>query len=136
MVKTDIFTGPKVGHEWWEETWGVMVEGASGVVNYGELSNPADNYNEITVGATVKRGDCIGSVKRVLFPDKFRSDIPGHSTSMLHFELYKHGTRDFADWHDPEKNPNLLDPTPYLMAAEGAPLNTLTWDNQERKTVG
>ena len=55
---------------------------------------------------------------------------------MLHFELYKHGSREFADWHDPQKNPNLLDPTKYLLDAENGPRKTLTWDNAENKTVG
>lgn len=134
VVHIDYFTGPKVGHEWWEETWGVMIEGASGVVNYGEIT-PQSNLI-FHVGSKVKRGHFIGSVKRVLFEDRHRPDIPGHSTSMLHLELYRHGTRDFADWHDPQKNPDLLDPTPLLMAAENSPRNTLTWDNAENKPVG
>jgi len=134
VVHIDYFTGPKVGHDWWEETWGVMIEGASGVVNYGEIVPQTNQV--IEVGRKVSRGQFIGRVKRVLFPEKHRPDIPGHSTSMLHLELYKHGTRDFADWHDPAKNPNLLDPTPYLMVSENGPRNTLTWDNAENKTVG
>lgn len=144
VVKVDIFTGPARGHEWWEETYGLMVEGPSGVINYGELAKPhkpvwTENgieSVELKVGMKVKRGEQIGNVKRVLFEHKHRPDIPGHSTSMLHFELYRTGTRDFADWHDPQKNPALLDPTPMLMAAEGAPANTLTWGNEEGKTVG
>jgi phosphopantothenoylcysteine decarboxylase len=137
VVKVDVFTGPKAGHEWWEETYGIMVEGASGVVNYGEVCQPFDMDGiGIYEGARVKRGWQLGHVKRVLFKDRHRPDIPGHSTSMLHLELYKHGTRDFADWHDPQKNPTLLDPTPYLLAAENAPTLTLTWGNEEAKTVG
>jgi len=132
VVKVDYFTGPKVGHEWWEETWGVMIEGASGVVNYGEVT-PIEG---IQVGQTIKRGSQVGNVKRVLFADKHRPDIPGHSTSMLHLEFYQHGTRDFADWHTPSKNPTLLDATPYLLNAVDAPIKTLTWDNSEERTVG
>ena len=130
VVKVDYFTGPKVGHDWWEETWGVMIEGASGVVNYGEVTP------HVKLGDKVSRQSLIGHVKRVLFQDKLRPDIPGHSTSMLHLELYKQGTRDFADWHDPQKNPDLIDPTPYLMSAEWSPRKTLTWDNTEGKNVG
>lgn len=133
VVKIEKFTGPSVGHEWWEETWGMLVEGASGVVNYGEIQAPPQ---WIQVGHKVEQRQYIGNVKRVLFPDKLRSDIPGHSCSMLHIELYKHGTREFAHWHDPAKSPDLLDPTPYLMGAVGAPKNTLTWDNAEGKEVG
>lgn len=132
VVKVDYFTGKRLGHDWWEETWGVMVEGASGVINYGEVVP----FQQIQVGAVIRRGDIIARVKRVLFEDKFRPDIPGHSTSMLHLELYKNGTREFADWHDPQKNPTLLDPTPYLMISENGPRITLTWDNNESKTVG
>lgn len=132
IVKIDYFTGPKVGHPWWEETWGVMVEGASGVVNYGEIT-PSQTCS---VGSKIKRGQTVGYVKRVLFEDKYRPDIPGHSTSMLHLELYRHNTRDFADWEGPQKNENLLDPTPYLMSAEDSPKNTLTWENTNNKTVG
>lgn len=132
VVKIDYFTGPKVGHEWWEETWGVMVEGPSGVVNYGEVTP----VSSLRVGDRINRRTCIGHVKRVLFEDKFRPDIPGHSTSMLHLELYKHGTREFADWHDPQKNPALLDPTPLLIKSQDNPCTTLTWENAENKTVG
>lgn len=132
VVKIDIFTGPKLGHDWWEETWGVMIEGASGVINYGEVT-PAPY---LQIGKIIQQGCKVGEVKRVLFKDKLRPDIPGHNTSMLHLELYKQGTREFADWHNPEKNPSLLDPTPYLMAADGCPPKTLTWDNSESKPVG
>lgn len=130
VVKVDIFTGPSVGHEWWEETYGIMVEGASGVVNYGEVAAP-----DLKVGDAVKQGEHIGKVKRVLFKDRYRPDIPGHSTSMLHVELYKHGSRDFADWNS-QRDLDLLDPTPHLMQAKGSPANTLTWGNEEGKTVG
>lgn len=131
VVKIDTFTGPKLGHTWWEETQAVMIEGASGVVNYGEI-NPSAIY----VGAKIKRGNEIGWVKRVLFEDRLRPDIPGHRTSMLHLELHTNEAREFADWHDPKKNPTLLDPTPYLFSAENSPGNTLTWENAEEKTVG
>ncbi|MEI8270164.1 MAG: M23 family metallopeptidase [bacterium] len=131
IVHIDQFTGAALGHTWWNDTWGVMIEGSSGVVNYGELNIPKKQ-----VGERVKRGDLIGNVKQVLFDDRLRPDIDGHSCSMLHLELYKHGTRSFADWHDPQKNPSLLDPTPYLMNSENCPLRTLTWANSESKKVG
>lgn len=142
------FTGSAVGHTWWNDTWGIMVEGSSGVVNYGEVRNPEINSiprrakygymhdGFMKVGNKVKRGQQIANVSQVLFDDRLRPEIPGHSCSMLHLELYKHGTREFADWHDLTKNPNLLDPTSYLIQAEGSPLNTLTWENSEGKVVG
>ena len=131
VVKIDVFTGPKLGHDWWEETYGVMVEGPSGVVNYGEITP-----NDIKVGQKITRGFMVGKVKRVLFKDRFRPDIEGHSCSMLHLELYKHGSRDFADWEDPQKIPELLDPTQYLLNAENGPKKTLTWNNSENQSVG
>ena len=132
IVNVDVFTGPKLGHEWWEETYGLMIEGASGVINYGEITPDAS----CVVGNQVERGQVIGRVKRVLFADKHRPDIPGHSTSMLHLELYKHGAREFADWDDVSKNPYLLDPTPHLLNAQDCSYNILTWDNPEGKQVG
>lgn len=132
VVKIDKFTGPDMGHDWWESTWGVMVEGASGVVNYGEVT-PNEN---LKINSIVKRGSHIANVKRVLFEHKLRKDIPGHSCSMLHLELYKTGTREFADWHDPQKNPNLLDPTSFLILSENCDKHTLTWENAESLAVG
>jgi hypothetical protein len=120
----------------------MMVEGASGVVNYGEINCPdkalwMDGHYTIVkkVGDKVKRGEFIATVKQVLFDDKHRPDIEGHSCSMLHLELYKHGAREFAHWHDIAKEPNLLDPTPFLMLSESAPA-TITWNNSENKPVG
>jgi murein DD-endopeptidase MepM/ murein hydrolase activator NlpD len=121
VVNIDIFTGKKLGHDWWEETWAVMIEGSTGVVNYGELT-PESN---LKVGHKVHCGQFIGYVKRVLFEHKLRTDIPGHSTSMLHLELYKHGNRDFVCWHD-QKPHSLLDPTQYLLFVEEANQNILT----------
>lgn len=109
VVKVDIFTGPKIGMDWWNETWAVMVEGKSGVINYGEI-NPS-----CIVGQKIKVGDIIGKVIPVLPPEKLRLDILGHSCSMLHLELYKHGCREFAIWELNQPQPEgLLDPTPLL----------------------
>jgi phosphopantothenoylcysteine decarboxylase len=102
------FTGPKAKYDWWEDTQALMVEGKSGVVLYGEIST------KLNVGDIVKKGSLIGNVKRVLPEHKLRQDIKGHSTSMLHIELYEKGYRgDHALWLT-EKPPALLDPTEYL----------------------
>lgn len=130
IVKIDVFTGPKLGHTWWEETWNVMVEGSSGVVNYGEVTPVAS----LSIGINIKRGDKIANVKRVLFLGKERPDISGHSTSMLHLELYKHGITDAVDWYE-LKDENLLDPTPFLMTADDSP-KVLTWDGATNQEVG
>lgn len=110
VVRADVFTGPKVGTSWWNETWSVMVEGKTRVINYGEV-NPI-----CKVGQKVKAGEVIGMVIPVLPPDKLREDIPGHSCSMLHLELYRHGHRQFATWELNKAMPDgLYDPTALVM---------------------
>jgi murein DD-endopeptidase MepM/ murein hydrolase activator NlpD len=105
VTKVDIFTGPKLGHFWWNETFAVMVEGKSGIINYGEI------YPMVECKDKVEEGDLIGFVIAVLPQGKERPDIVGHSRSMLHIELYKHGTRDFVEWALNEPKPDcLLDP--------------------------
>lgn len=75
---------------------------------YGEIAVQVG----IAVGARVHREDCLGGVKTVLRKDK------GRPMTMLHLELYKHGTRETVWWHLGEPKPlNLLDPTPFLVAA-------------------
>jgi murein DD-endopeptidase MepM/ murein hydrolase activator NlpD len=93
---------------WWEDTWAVMVEGASGVVLYGEI-DPAPGLRP---GDRVARGDTLGAVTRVLRRDK------GRPTCMLHLELYAPGARTCVEWGPGEPRPTgLLDPTPLLLAA-------------------
>lgn len=115
IVGVEDFTGKTQQSPWWEETKCLLVEGASGVVCYGEMT-PA---YEMTVGRRVIRNQYIGRVKRVLPEHKKRPDIDGHSTSMLHVEIYKHGIHTgfeenpalgkLSDWND------LIDPTPFLL---------------------
>lgn len=109
IVNIEQFTGKDVGSDWWEDTWAIMIEGKLGVINYGELYFP-----DLKIGDRVKEGDFIGNVKQVLKSNKIRNDIPNHSCSMLHIELYKHGTVEFVDWIN-EKPSNLLDPTEILL---------------------
>lgn len=109
VVSAGLFTGPQVGTDWWETTWYLMVQGKSGVFNYGEIY-----ATYFQVGDEIRCGQEIGKVKRVLFEDKLRPHIPGHSTSMLHLELYKHGSKEPVEWLD-KKPPALLDPTPILL---------------------
>lgn len=114
IVKMGLFTGPKLGHDHWNHTDFLMIEGASGVVNYGEI--------EISpwcrLGFSIKKGDAIGMVKQVLPAGKERNDIPGHSLSMLHLELYTHGMKECVDWPITANRPaKLLDPTSYLKTA-------------------
>ena len=119
VVGIEDFTGVAQQSPWWEDTKCILIEGASGVVCYGEVT-PSEYLN---VGCKVSKGDFIARVKRVLKEGKERPDIEGHSKSMLHIEVYKHGIhRAFeevgdnkSDWND------LIDPTPYLLKSVGAP---------------
>lgn len=98
------FTGVLAGSPWWEETQCLMIEGESGVINYGEIRASSQRY----IGSKVMRGAYLGEVKRVLKKDK------GRPMAMLHVELYKHGTRvPIKEWSLGQPQPeNLLDPTP------------------------
>lgn len=109
VVGIEHFTGEWDNSPWWNNTDCILIEGASGVVCYGEVT--ASKY--LQVGERVVAGNCIGYVTRVLKDGKERPDIPGHSTSMLHMELYPHGTRKAsAKFEDSEDI--LRDPTQYL----------------------
>lgn len=117
------FTGPSVGTPWWLETECIMIEGASGVVAYGELK-PRPG---LKVGSIVRIDEYIGKIVPVLPDDKLRPDIPGHKTSMLHLELYRYGVcSPVKIWMHGEKQPRgLIDPTPYLLNTNG-PSNILS----------
>lgn len=108
------FTGPPE-HPHWLNTWAMVVKGAN-IINYGELCDPTMYFKELRPGKSVKKGDIIGRVKQVIPDGKERPDIPGHSKSMLHFEMYSYWPGDFADWKG-EKPDYLLDPTEYLERA-------------------
>lgn len=104
----DWFTGPDAGSPWWLPTKAMMVEGAAGLVVYGEI----EPFAELQVGDRIKQGSCLGWVMRVLVNDK------GAPTEMLHIELRKPGHTERFDWTlDKEKPDWLLDPTPYLLEA-------------------
>ena len=111
------FTGEAAQSPWWNDTWAVMVEGASGVICYGELM-PAGNTQP---GATVYAGNMLGLVLQVRKTDR------GKPMTMLHLELYKHGTIEPVWWMHNESIPvGLLDPTSFLVEAidlVGAPFN-------------
>jgi hypothetical protein len=100
---------PKTGEseplKWWLDTDVVLVEGASGVVAYGEITPGCH------VGDILHAGDVLGAVQRVLAKDK------GRPMSMLHIELHVSGTRVPTCWYQENGKPeSLLDPTPFLLA--------------------
>ena len=105
VVATEIYTGPNAESPWWNETYAVLVEGESGVVCYGEIEIAED----IRVGSPIEKGQHIGNVLTVLKRYK------GRPTTMLHFELYEHGTTESVWWRlGQEKPANLLDPSSKL----------------------
>lgn len=122
VVAIEHFTGAWDHTPWWENTDCVMVEGASGVVCYGEVDVPA----WVQVGSKVEARQYIARVKRVLKKGKERPDIPGHSTSMLHMELYPHGTRKPSNGFEEHL---LNDPAPFLWDAyESYKVKELNYD--------
>jgi murein DD-endopeptidase MepM/ murein hydrolase activator NlpD len=107
VVKIGQFTGaPDV--PWYRKTWFVQVENASGnVAVYGEVRKP-----RFAPGRAFRAGERLGSIAIVEWARNARP----RGRSMLHFELYKPGTKNFVDWwHKGKPWPkNLLDPTRYL----------------------
>jgi murein DD-endopeptidase MepM/ murein hydrolase activator NlpD len=107
VVAIEDFTGPRAGSPWWHDTRAVLVEGASGVVLYGELEA------EVEVGQRLARGARVGRVVTVLKRDK------GLPTTMLHLELYEARTRASVWWRHDEMKPDALrDPTEALRASD------------------
>lgn len=124
IVGIEHFTGPKDNSPWWNDTDCILIEGASGVICYGEVSASI----LVNIGTNVQRGSYIGRVKQVLKEGKERSDIMGHSTSMLHLEIYPHGKYTaFQEYGDKVDSFYILkDPTPYLLDAISRPEKELT----------
>lgn len=123
VVGKEHFTGEWDKSPWWNNTECLLVEGATGVICYGEILVPF----YISVGSRVEKGQFIGNVKRVLKEGKERPDIEGHSTSMLHMELYPHGTVKASDGFDGEL---LNDPTPFLLESYGRPEKILKYESR------
>lgn len=107
VVLIEDFTGASANSEWWNNTQAVHIEGESGVIVYGEI----EPNEELSEGLIVKSGQEIGKVRQVLKQDK------GRPMSMLHIELYKHGSRQSCIWeNDKAQNDCLLDPTELLIS--------------------
>lgn len=103
VVNFDNFTGPNSTppSPWWNETFAVLIEGASGVIGYCELKI----INSLKIGDIIKAGDPIGHIIPVLKKDK------GNGTTMLHLEYYIHGTRDHVTWElDTDMPKELINP--------------------------
>lgn len=106
------FTGKNDNSPWWRDTDCVLIKGNSGVICYGEI------ISNLKVGDFIKTGDQIAKVETVLHEGKERPDIPGHSRSMLHIELYPSDKMEpSTPWYLNDEKPSyLLDPTEYLLS--------------------
>ena len=104
------FTGPRAGSPWWNDTRAVFVEGAQGVINYGEMAPRGG----LKIGDHLEMGEALGNVLMVLAKDK------GRPRTMLHLELYEHGCRYPACWKVGLPKPAALrNPTELLLKAAG-----------------
>lgn len=96
------FTGPGTPYSSLFQTEAIMIEGATGVVLYGEVEVKKD----IQIGQLIEAGSKIANIKCAI------QDQP-----MLHLELYKHGTKTPCVWKQGNSQPkSLLDPTSYLLS--------------------
>lgn len=99
----DIFlsTGTNAGSSWFNNTYTILLEGNSGVINYsGILVDPSVKF-----GKSVKEGQVIGKIKKIM-----SIAIP-----TLHIALYQNGTQEPIIWNRGETKPvDLLDPSDML----------------------
>jgi hypothetical protein len=103
------FTGPPES-PWWLPTQCVMVEGASGVVCYGEVL------------PRVKEGDHVVAMQVIATVLPVLREAKTNPPAMLHLELYAPGIREPMWWKKGELQPKgLLDPT--LLLQEARPNN-------------
>jgi len=140
VVDTPHFTGQYVLTEagepssWWNDTQAVLVEGASGVVVYGELG---PTTIRVKAGDRVEAGALLGVVDVAVL-----RSFKGRPMVMLHFELMTPGARETVWWcrsdthtdtdahagggggieseqmmtKSPTRPPTLLDPSDLLLA--------------------
>ena len=107
------FTGPSVNSPWWLPTKAMLVDHDGYTVCYGEIAPRAD----ITVGYELRVGEALGEVVPVLKEGQQHDEIPGHSRSMLHLELYARRVCCAGEsWLD-ARNRGLMDPTDQLLAS-------------------
>lgn len=121
VVGIEIFTGPRAQSPWWKETKAVLIEGASGVILYGEV-DPS-----VVLGQQVKAEQCVGfvmTVRRSDFTARLRRLLHGRfinnkPKTMLHFERYIPGVTQAVWWRHGELRPTgLLDPTDKLLESQ------------------
>ena len=108
VIDVEQFTGyPETPQ--YRKTWYVTVKNNSGnVIVYGEIRKP-----KLKIGQKLKAGQIIGFIAAVEWA---KNEPIKKDRSMLHFELYRKGTKKTVDWwyKNKEKPKNLLNPTNYL----------------------
>lgn len=111
VLRIEPFTGTAAGSPWWHDTMAALIEGASGVLVYGEIEPRPD----LVPGLEVEEGQVLGVVRTVLRKDK------GLPMTMLHFELFEKGYRGDTQWwrHGESQPSGLLDPTSLLLRLRG-----------------
>lgn len=119
VVSIEHFTGEWDNSPWWNNTDCILVEGASGVICYGEV----DVRTDIKIGDTIQRGQIIARIKRVIKEGRERPEITGWSPSMLHVEWYPHGYHKASNGFEEY----LLDPTDNLVKNAPANVKTVTY---------
>jgi len=109
VVVRQPFTGVAAGSPWWADTESLLIEGASGGLNYGEIAVRSD----LEPGSLVVAGELIGHLVTVLLKDK------GRPRTMLHLERYVIGTpAPIREWPLDTNQPACLrDPTALLVQA-------------------
>ena len=108
VVRTWKFTGPPDAAQY-RTTWAVNVRLGDGrIVVYGEVRRP-----KLKVGKRILARRTVGYVAQV---EHGRNQPEKGYRCMLHFELYRKGTKKTIDWWPKEKPwpKGLLDPTEYL----------------------
>lgn len=107
VVRVWRFTGAPDTPEY-RKTWAVTVRNATGnIVVYGEVRKP-----RLKMGQNITAGRTIGFAAKV----EYNRNEVSFRRCMLHFELYKAGTKKTIDWwyKGRPKPGRLLDPTTYL----------------------
>lgn len=95
---------------WWNDTKAIMVEGASGVIVYGEIG---PDSIAVVEGQRVSAGQLLATVDTAVL-----KSFKGRPNVMLHLELMRHGAVEALWWTSEQQPPSALrDPTEHLRRA-------------------
>jgi hypothetical protein len=109
LISSGHFTGVGAATPWWCDTQYVAVNSSHCINLYGEIKI-ANELMHASHGDSIKKGQLIGYVKRVLRNDK------GRPTSMLHFEQHSNKSTILWDNEYIYRPLNTINPTGYLIA--------------------